>query len=306
MTAPTPQCTEAQTESEIPVGVDVDDRLAGGWIRLYRRIFAGESFFAKDHFRLALWLWLVSSAAHMDHYVTLGDEKIFLRRGQMIFGGRKAAEKLGVAHSRVERAMRFFQEVERNIGRETKRRYSIVTIVNYDVYNPPRANSETQTETQVKRKRNASETQVKTYNKGEEGGEGEEVKELEKEKKAFQNKFQNLTAPHPITPKNGCIERNRLHEMLRTFYDGIAGRYNCRVHWPAAEKSAEWIDKAVELNVTPQEVRRAFELLTLKIEGDEAQRVRMAGPQFIPAYEFFDKVKFIRDTGGVYENTSGR
>lgn len=85
-----------------------------------------------------LWLlidWLIDHAVFKDQYVNWRGEKVFLKRGQVIFGQRKLAAFLRISHQKL-RTLLGNTVITQFLTQQTTHRFTIATILKYDIYNP--------------------------------------------------------------------------------------------------------------------------------------------------------------------------
>ncbi len=137
-----------------------------GWIKLDRVFFEhslwGES---REFSRAEAWIDLIQLARYSEtpDVTQVKDRHITCNRGQLIHSLKTLAKRWGWSRSKVKRVLDVF--VSRDMIRYRNETVtSCITICNYDTYQPLKSSSETQ----IERKRNASETQVDTQEEGKE------------------------------------------------------------------------------------------------------------------------------------------
>ena len=137
-----------------------------GWIQLDRVFFEhslwGES---REFSRAEAWIDLIQLARYSEtpDVTQIKDRHITCNRGQLIHSLKTLAKRWGWSRSKVKRVLDVF--VSRDMIRYRNETVtSCITICNYDTYQPLKSSSETQ----IERKRNASETQVDTQEEGKE------------------------------------------------------------------------------------------------------------------------------------------
>ena len=106
-----------------------------GWIKLYRKIINSQVFQSKG--LLKVWIWCLLRANHKDSWVPFqtgrGTSQVFIRRGQFIFGRKKAAKELKMPGRTVDYQIAKLNRM-RNLATQVATHYSIITILNYELY----------------------------------------------------------------------------------------------------------------------------------------------------------------------------
>jgi uncharacterized phage protein (TIGR02220 family) len=72
-------------------------------------------------------------ASHRQHKIKVGFQEITLEPGQFIFGRRQAAENLNMTEWQIRSCLNFLKKAG-NLTIKTTNRFSIITIVNWSVY----------------------------------------------------------------------------------------------------------------------------------------------------------------------------
>ncbi len=127
-----------------------------GYIKIYRSLF-DNPVVCKDTDHLAVWIYLLCEATHMDRAVMFGGEKIILKPGQFTTGRKRIASKLNVNISKVQRILKLFEN-EQQIEQRTDRQCRLISIVNWSLYQE----SEQRNEQRVNNDRTTSEQRVNT------------------------------------------------------------------------------------------------------------------------------------------------
>lgn len=127
-----------------------------GYIRIYRSLF-DNPVVCKDNDHLAVWLYLLCEATHIDYPVMFGGKKIILKPGELTTGRKRIASKLNVNISKVQRILKLF-EIEQQIEQRTDRQCRLISIVNWSEYQ----NCEQRNEQRVNNDRTTSEQRVNT------------------------------------------------------------------------------------------------------------------------------------------------
>lgn len=138
-----------------------------GWIKL-DRVFFEHSLWeeSREFSRAEAWIDLIQLARYSEKpdVTQIKDRHITCNRGQLIHSLKTLSKRWGWSRSKVKRVLDVF--VSRDMIRYRNETVtSCITICNYDTYQPLKSSSETQ----IERKRNASETQADTQEEGKEG-----------------------------------------------------------------------------------------------------------------------------------------
>ena len=123
-----------------------------GYIKLHRKLLSCSIFRNKS--LLQLWIWCLLKAAHEEHEVVIGNQKVNLLPGQFIYGRHVASDDLGTPASTVWRELKKLEELEM-LSINSTNKYSVVTIANWASYQ-----SEPE---KVKNKRKTSANEMDTY-----------------------------------------------------------------------------------------------------------------------------------------------
>ncbi len=118
-----------------------------GWISLHRKLEDNPIF--QNEKALKIWIWLLLRANHEPNDVLIGRQLVHLKMGQFIFGSDIACERLKMSKSTIHWWLDYLK-VERYIERKTTNRYSVITVLNYEMYQT--------VERQVEYRRNAKRT----------------------------------------------------------------------------------------------------------------------------------------------------
>ena len=105
-----------------------------GWIKLYRKLLSCPV--SEDPVRLAIWVYLLLSAAHETCRVQIGKQNVPLRPGQLITSRRAIARRFGISESKVRKTLDLFEK-ERQIGQQCSTHGRVITILRWDAYQLP-------------------------------------------------------------------------------------------------------------------------------------------------------------------------
>ena len=128
-----------------------------GWIKIHRKLIDAP-WFSKSEY-VHLWLYLLLKANHKDQEVFIGNEKVLVKRGQLLTSRNKLSEIVHVQENKIYRILKCFEN-EHQIEQHKTRKYTVISIVNYDTYQK----SEQDNEQQMNNKRTTDEQQMNTNN----------------------------------------------------------------------------------------------------------------------------------------------
>ena len=105
-----------------------------GYIKLYRSIQDHWLFKEKRKFsKLEAWIDLLMMANHKDSKVVIGNEVIEVKRGQRITSIRQLCERWGWSNTKVKQYLNLLEKEGMAIT-ESDTKKTLITIVNYDLY----------------------------------------------------------------------------------------------------------------------------------------------------------------------------
>lgn len=128
-----------------------------GWISLYRKLLSA-SWFSKSEY-VHLWIYILLKANHEDKEIYIGNEKVLLKRGQLLTSRNKLSEVVHVNENKIYRILKCF-ESERQIEQVKTKKYTVISVINYDIYQK----NEQDIEQQMNNKRTTDEQQMNTNN----------------------------------------------------------------------------------------------------------------------------------------------
>lgn len=124
-----------------------------GYVKWHRE-FMNHPVIAKDPEHIAVWLYLLSNAAHAGYEVRFKGENIMLKPGQLITGSTTIAKKMKIDLNKVRRIISNFKEAEL-IDRKISNKNSLITIIEWgkfqggDTQNDIQEKAETQVNARV-------------------------------------------------------------------------------------------------------------------------------------------------------------
>jgi hypothetical protein len=104
-----------------------------GYVRLWRKSL--DAGWIKNHKLWAFWSYCLMKATHKEYDAIVGLQVVHLIPGQFIFGRRKASEETGLTEREIRTIIAFLINCG-NLTIKTTNKYSIITIVNWHIYQP--------------------------------------------------------------------------------------------------------------------------------------------------------------------------
>ena len=105
-----------------------------GWIRLHRKVRDCWLWDEKPFDRARAWVELLLVANHKDKKTSIGGTPIVIQRGQYLTSILKLSDRFGWSRNKTKRFLAVL-EAEDMITTERTNQWTIVTIVNYGIYN---------------------------------------------------------------------------------------------------------------------------------------------------------------------------
>lgn len=122
-----------------------------GYFRLWRKFWDGPLWGERRNFsRAEGWIDLLMHANGKDKRVIFDGKPLLIKRGQFLSSERKLAERWGWSKTKTRLFLFYLQNSDHSIRVISDHKKSIITIVNYDTYNPPPQRKKT-TETDTKK-----------------------------------------------------------------------------------------------------------------------------------------------------------
>ena len=134
-----------------------------GWIKMHRKIINNKIYQNSHLLHLAVHLLL--KASHKEHEMLVGYTPVLLKKGQLITGERALARDLGGKPSAWRRRLLVLESM-RFCKRESKQAYTLITVINYNLYQNNESESEAlkqaQNEAQSKQRVSTDQAESKT------------------------------------------------------------------------------------------------------------------------------------------------
>jgi len=103
----------------------------GGWIKLDRSML--DHWVWQDADAQRIWLDMLMRANFEDKTRLFNGQLIHLKRGQLVFGRKVYADRLGINENKIRKVLKLLKS-DRMIDQQTTNKYSIITITCYDKY----------------------------------------------------------------------------------------------------------------------------------------------------------------------------
>jgi hypothetical protein len=117
-----------------------------GWIKLHRKLLENPIF--QNEKLLKVFVWCLLKASHTEHAELVGLQKVSLRPGQFVYGRHKAAEELKIKESTLYKYMMWLKN-EEILNIQSNNKFSVVTVVNWDLYQMDESKSNSKNSSKV-------------------------------------------------------------------------------------------------------------------------------------------------------------
>ena len=102
-----------------------------GYIKVWRKTI--DTGMLKNHKLWAFWSWCLLKASHKETTVIVGYQEVKLQAGQFIYGRNNAAIETGLTHQEVRTCLKNLEKME-NLTIKPTNKFSIISIVKWDIY----------------------------------------------------------------------------------------------------------------------------------------------------------------------------
>ena len=127
-----------------------------GFIKLDRQLL-NWGWFKKPEM-VQVWVYLLLTAQHQDVY----ENGIFLKRGDVLFGRKKASRDLGLSEQTIRTCINRLKSTN-EITTKSTNKYTIITILKYDDYQSNKQKSTNKTTTKLTSNQPTTNQQLTTY-----------------------------------------------------------------------------------------------------------------------------------------------
>ena len=202
-----------------------------GWIKLHRKLQDNKLWTCESFTRGQAWVDLLLLANHEYGYFFVRDHKIEVQRGQVGWSENKLAERWKWSRSKVRNFLKQLEK-EQQVIQQKSRSYSIIEIVNYEIYQEKEQQQDNSKTTEKQEKDNRK-TQTRRIKNNKEGKEDLIKSNIELYKK-WQSETENdnyrffvdyiLKLNHTGEPLKYCLQLkgqineqsfNRLYEIMK-------------------------------------------------------------------------------------------
>lgn len=165
-----------------------------GWIKLHRKLLDSPIFQNEKLFKV--FAYCLMKASHKDHKQLVGRQIVELKKGQFVFGRKRASEELRLKESTVRDYIKLLENLQ-TIVVSSDNKFSVITVVNWAVYQSDEQisdskydNKSTSNQQQMDNKSTSNQHKINT-NKNVKNGENVENDKNEKKKESAFDFFQN-------------------------------------------------------------------------------------------------------------------
>lgn len=131
-----------------------------GWIKFHRKTL-DNPIVMKDSAHFAVWSYLLLNATHTELPAMFKGKRIVLQPGQLITGCISISDKLKLNESKVRRVLNDFQN-DGQIDRQTSNKNSLISILNWEMYQKSDEQNAIQNDKQVTDNRRTEKEKVTT------------------------------------------------------------------------------------------------------------------------------------------------
>lgn len=79
------------------------------WIKLYRKLLESPIF--ENEKALKVWIWCLLKATHIERNILVGQQIVYLEKGQFIFGREKASKELKMTESTIYKYIKLLEKL---------------------------------------------------------------------------------------------------------------------------------------------------------------------------------------------------
>ncbi len=173
-----------------------------GYIKLWRKSL--EKGWLANHELWVFWTWCLLRAAHQERDVIIGNQTVHLKPGEFVFGLASASQQLNLSIQQIRTILKFLKR-EENLTIKSTNKFSVISIVNWEIYQADNGTTNKQTNKRLTSKQQA------TNNK-------QECKECKNEKNKI-NKA-DFVLPETIKPEvwEAFLEMRKAIKKPATLY----------------------------------------------------------------------------------------
>lgn len=128
-----------------------------GYVKVWRKMF--DAGWLKNHELSVFWIYCLLKASHKEFVAIVGCQRVSLLPGQFIFGRRKAAEETGLTEREIRTCLALLIKWQ-NVTIKTTNRFSIISIINWNIYQGTEVENDQLTDQQTTSKRPHTNTET--------------------------------------------------------------------------------------------------------------------------------------------------
>ena len=154
-----------------------------GWIKLHRKILDSPIFQNEKLFKV--FAYCLMKASHKEHTQLVGRRVVHLKKGQFVFGRKRASEELRLKESTIRDYVKLLENLG-TIDIKSDNKFSVITVVNWSIYQTDEEisdnkydNKSTTNQHQMDNKSTTNQHQINT-NKNVKNGENDKNEKNEK------------------------------------------------------------------------------------------------------------------------------
>ena len=183
-----------------------------GFIKLERCLLS-KSIFNNEKL-LKVWIWCLLKATYKEYTEMIGRQEVVIQPGQFTTGRFKAGEELNMNSSTAWSYLKLLQK-NQSIGIKSNNKFSVVTIVNWALYQLDKDNSDNKSDN----KKTTDEQQMNTNKNIKNDKKDKKVKKVILPKKTFGEKVHLSDEQYgKLVEKNGEQETKQMIDILDNWY----------------------------------------------------------------------------------------
>lgn len=101
------------------------------YIKLFRKLLSSPIF--ENEKALKIWIWCLLKATHTEREQLVGQQTVFLKAGQFVFGRKKASEELKMTEGTVYKYIKLLEKLQM-ISVNSNNKFSVVSIEKWEDY----------------------------------------------------------------------------------------------------------------------------------------------------------------------------
>lgn len=92
------------------------------WIKLYRKIMKSPIW--ENEKALKIWIWCLLKATHEEREQLVGQQIVELKKGQFVFGRKKASDELQMNENTIYRYIKLLEKIRNDNGKKQQQIHS--------------------------------------------------------------------------------------------------------------------------------------------------------------------------------------